>query len=98
VLIRHACVLIRHACVLIESTRTAAHESYRGACQINTGFFTVYNLTRPTGYGYQIFKHAEQRFSKKKCNYGSNFLYLSKINLLLGVYTGQKNSFRFLNF
>jgi hypothetical protein len=27
--------------VLIESTRTAAHESYRGACRINTGFFTV---------------------------------------------------------
>jgi hypothetical protein len=43
VLIRHACVLIRHACVLIESTRTAAHESYRGACRINTGFFTVRN-------------------------------------------------------
>jgi hypothetical protein len=41
VLNQHACVLIRHACVLIESTRTAAHESYRGACRINTGFFTV---------------------------------------------------------
>jgi hypothetical protein len=39
-------VLIRHACVLIESTRIAAHESYRSACRINTGFFTVQLLQK----------------------------------------------------
>jgi hypothetical protein len=56
--------LNQHACVLIESTRTAAHESYRGACRINTGFFTVQNKEKIT---LNIFKN--QKINENKTQF-----------------------------
>jgi hypothetical protein len=81
VLIRHACVLIRHACVLIESTLTVAHESYRGACRINTWFFTVCTVMVLNMF---FFLESKMFFIWKKCSFFRNksWFVLEKVTFL----------------